>query len=278
MKFKKLLKHFDIQLNEIKNEKYTITKEAKLAITTCSNILSELNQIIYNSSFKNMEEEINFHKKIKVVPLSNLIFYCEVLSFENVYPKVNRKEQEKYVKRKIKKVNKFYAYNVDFIQYIKEDRFYLDELYFTKSGINSINFTNTNIYYLSADFSTSHDILLGKLKGFDLLMIYLQKKLNNLQNIKPQLAEKSYLKSNMHWTSSKANLTELIYALHSSRAINNGTTGIKEIATAFEKMFNINLGNYYHRSIEIRSRKINKTIFMDNLKESLMNSMDKFDK
>jgi hypothetical protein len=71
--------------------------------------------------------------------------------------------------------------------------------------------------------------------------------------------------SKLFWTGSKTDLTELIYALHSSGAINSGTADIKELASAFEQIFNIELGNYYHTFIEIRARKSSKTKFLDML-------------
>ena len=38
-------------------------------------------------------------------------------------------------------------------------------------------------------------------------------------------------------------------------------------------MFNVSLGDYYRTFLEIRSRKINQTKFIDKLKESLTNKM-----
>ncbi|WP_262914709.1 RteC domain-containing protein [Gelidibacter sp. F63206] len=75
--------------------------------------------------------------------------------------------------------------------------------------------------------------------------------------------------SKLFWTGNKTELIELIYALHSSGAINSGTADIKELASVFEQMFNIELSNYYHTFIEIRARKSSKTKFMDKLTDSL---------
>ncbi|WP_052823423.1 RteC domain-containing protein [Neotamlana sedimentorum] len=59
--------------------------------------------------------------------------------------------------------------------------------------------------------------------------------------------------------------------------INSGTADIKEEASMCEQVFNIDLGNYYHTFIEIRSRKINNTKFLDKLKESLIDRMEESD-
>ncbi|HEY4967419.1 MAG TPA: RteC domain-containing protein [Puia sp.] len=57
------------------------------------------------------------------------------------------------------------------------------------------------------------------------------------------------------WTGSKATLTELIYAMKSGGVQNNGLIGDKEIAEKFEKIFQVELANYYHCFNEIRLRK-----------------------
>ncbi len=75
--------------------------------------------------------------------------------------------------------------------------------------------------------------------------------------------------SNLSWTSSKTDLIELIYALQSNGSVNSGTAEIKEMASGCEQIFNLDLGNYYHTFEEIRSRKSNRTKFLDHLKESL---------
>ena len=66
-------------------------------------------------------------------------------------------------------------------------------------------------------------------------------------------------------------LIELIYALHAVKSINNGQVEIKDIASLVQEAFNIELGDYYRTFIEIRSRKIHPTKFLDNLKKSLTN-------
>ena len=82
-------------------------------------------------------------------------------------------------------------------------------------------------------------------------------------------------KSLLSWTASKTALTELIYALHSQGAF--GNTDIISITKTFESTFNINLGDFYHTFMELKARKINRTKFLDSLKESLLKKMDEED-
>lgn len=83
--------------------------------------------------------------------------------------------------------------------------------------------------------------------------------------------------SQLKWTESKAALVELIYALYSSDSINKGRAEIKEITKLFEILFNVQLGDVYHTFLEVRSRKIERTKFLDYLKESLIRRMEEAD-
>jgi len=110
--------------------------------------------------------------------------------------------------------------------------------------------------------------------AYDRLIEYLQQEIEEIENRNgmESMMQTNQINSKLFWTGSKTNLIELIYALQSRGTINSGTADIKEIALMCEQVFNIELGNYYHTFIEIRSRKSNRTKLLDNLKESLSRS------
>ena len=274
MKFDSLQEQLCMQLNEIKNQNSNIIKQADLSITACRSILSEMSKIISNSSFIDETDEINFFKKIKIQPLSQLVYFSELRSFEIQYPKACYRDQIEYLEKKIRKVNKFFNYNIEFIQYVRQDKTNLDSSYYIRANYNSLNITDTKSYYRAPDFSTSHDILLGKVKGFDLFINYLQNRLFHLQNPDSTKLHDIHKASKLKWTSTKIALTELIYALHSSGAINSGAADIKEIASMTERLFNVDLGDYYRTYLEIKMRKIDRVKFIDTLKASLLNRME----
>lgn len=277
MKFEKLLHKFDSRLLEIKEEYSEIMDQAKFSIMACREVLSEMNHKIMDSCFTDETEEILFFKKTKIHPLSKLVYFSEVLSLELKFPKVSKSQQKKHIKAKIKKINKFYDNNIDFVQYISERSTYLDKLYFTRTTNNALNLGNTNFYFRTPEFSTSHDIVLGQLKGFDRLAIYLQNRLYQLKNPKAMNTLDIHKRPRLRWTSSKVALTELIYALHSSGAINSGAADIKEIASLTERIFNVELGDYYRTFLEIRNRKTGRTKFLEKLSHSLKKRMEDID-
>lgn len=118
-------------------------------------------------------------------------------------------------------------------------------------------------------FSTSHDYKAAKIIANDLIQVYIEDQLNNNNQKKPSNS------FTLNWIESKTALTELIYSLHSQGAF--GNADIIAIAKTFESTFNISLGDFYHTFMELKSRKINRTKFLDSLKESLLKKMDEED-
>ncbi|MDH7459858.1 RteC domain-containing protein [Chitinophagaceae bacterium 26-R-25] len=68
-----------------------------------------------------------------------------------------------------------------------------------------------------------------------------------------------------------------MYALQSLVVFNNGAADIKLLATYFERIFTVDLGNYYRIFQEIRIRKGNRTAFLKSLIERLTQRMDDAD-
>lgn len=79
------------------------------------------------------------------------------------------------------------------------------------------------------------------------------------------------------WTGSKVSLVELLYALQSTVSFNNGSIGIKTLASELQSLFNVDIGNYYRVFQEMRIRKSSRTSFMDQLKDRLVKRMDESD-
>ena len=186
MKFLKLIQELDSQLEIIQVENKGIIKLTNLSVFACEQILFKFHKIISSPNFKfqDEEDEIIFFKNIKTIPLEKLIYFLELRSFELLFPKVDEKNQKKYLNKKVKKINLFFKNNLDFLHYVKEDRNDLDNIYFTRAHNQSSQVHNP-FYYRSPEFSTSHDIILSKIKAFEKLLIYLKEKLITIEH--PQM-------------------------------------------------------------------------------------------
>ncbi len=227
---------------------------------------------IVTHGFKNQKDEIFFFKELKPKITSLLIYYNSIYKIETKKPHGRPKSIKKYLNNELSKLKRYFENNLDFYKYYRTNSTYLDQKYFLR-GKHDIKLT-LDTYYFEADhrFSTSHDYKVAKIIANDLIQVYLEdqilnrKQKNKLVNI-----------SSLEWTDNKTALIELIYALHYQAVFDNGNTEIKLIARYFEKIFNIELGDFYHTYLEIRGRKINRTKFLDALRDGLARKMDEQD-
>ncbi len=263
------------ELDDIKNNSNGIIECSNQSIIICRNLLNVFKKEIIKIGLKSITEEILFFKTIKQTPLIKLIYFSEIRSFEIQFPKVDTNEQRKYVKKKLIKINRFFLYNMDFGQYIESKQSYLDEQYFTRDFFDNLPITSSKFYFQDPDFSTPYDMLLGKLKAYNLFITYLQNRLSNINRTNNDDIFEVTNQIDLQWTSTKTALTELIYALHYNRVINNGNTDIKEIAEMLQKVLHFDIGDYYKTFAEIKSRKISRTKFLDDLSAGLLSHMNK---
>jgi hypothetical protein len=119
-----------------------------------------------------------------------------------------------------------------------------------------------------AKLCTSHDYLLAEVIAYELLVLHIENRIDNLNQSCAITNNKIH--SNLHWTANKIDLIELIYALHESKVFDNGQADIKEITHVFEKAFQIDLGDNITRSfIDIKNRKTDQTRFLNQLQAAL---------
>lgn len=233
--------------------------------------VAHLKQSVLKHHFIDDKEEINFFKNSKPNILSKLIYYNAIYKIEAKKPYGGEKVTEGYLNNELLKIKNFFDNNIDFYKYYRTNSTYLDHKYFIR-GKHDIKLTLDTVYFETDHrFSTSHDYKVAKIIANDLIQLYLEDQLNNTNQ------KKTYETSQLNWTGSKTALAELIYALHSQGVFDNGNVDIKVIAKTFERAFNINLGDFYHTFMELKARKINRTKFLDGLRENLIRKMDEQD-
>ncbi|MFD0836658.1 RteC domain-containing protein [Mariniflexile aquimaris] len=269
MDFNTINKNFLERLDDIKYTSKGIIERSNQSIIASRNLLNSFKKEIIKQGFKTTNEEIKFFKSIKQTPLNQLIYFSEIRSFEIQFPRADITKQNKYVKKKLSKLNRFFLYNMDFAQYIESKHTHLDEQYFTRDYFDNLPITSSKFYFQDPDFCTPYDMLLGKLKAYNNFITYLQNRL--IINKKPKSNNELKVTNQveLQWTSTKTDLTELIYALHHNRAINNGKSDIKEIASVLERVLHFDIGDCYKTFAEIKTRKMSRTKFLDDLTEGL---------
>ena len=267
--YNKILSQLEDEIDEIEIEADCSIQHIEVVIKLIVISLAKMKEYVLANGFKSIDEEINFFKNQKPVMVSKLIYYNAIYKIETRKP-YGTKRIRKYFTKELKKLKRFFENNLDFYKYYRSNNSFVDEKFFVRGKHDIRLWLDT--FYFEADhrFSTSHDYKVAKIIANDLIQVYLEDRLNNI-NVK-KVSDNSLI-----WTASKTALTELIYALYSHGAFNNGNTEIKLIAKTFEDAFNIELGDFYHTFMELKARKINRTKFLDRLCEALIKKMDEQD-
>ncbi|WP_254712388.1 RteC domain-containing protein [Polaribacter sp. BM10] len=272
---KKIEKELDYNLDFLEKETEGVLEKAEESIRVTKRALKQIKILFLRKKLIPKNEEILFFKNMKPYVFSKLIYYVKLFSIESKRPRSSNKSQVKYFNNHIDRLQNYFNDNLEFYHYFRRGATFLDEEYFMRGKADIRLFPDSLSFFTDDKFSTSHDTTVATIMAYDMLIIYLKREIDKLENNNSMETNINAFKkqSKLFWTGNKTDLIELIYALHSSGAVNSGTADIKEMASACEQMFNIDLGDYYRTFLEIRSRKMNQTKFIDKLKNSLENKM-----
>tara|TARA_R110002126_G_scaffold1369_1_gene7752 strand:- start:255 stop:1082 length:828 start_codon:yes stop_codon:yes gene_type:complete len=255
----KIIEDFKNEILEIEESNVNDFNVVEKGITISRKYLQKLRLCIRDNNFKNKENEITFFKKHKPYVYSRLKFYAKLYNFLINRPAGTIQSQQIFIDEEIQKLQESNRRNIDFIKYYREESTVLDEFYFIRGKDKISLVSDTSHFYTDAEFSTSHDNAIAKIMAYDLLINHYVQELSYLRDQSYGISNKLNTLANgerLGWTASKTDLIELIYALQASGAIKSGTAGIKEMASACEDIFELNLGNVYRTFLEIRERKI----------------------
>ncbi|MCG2611836.1 RteC domain-containing protein [Flavobacterium sp. SM15] len=265
---------FNQKCNVILESGENYLKKANEGIQLCNKALSLLKDKVEQHDFENVPEEIDFFKNYKPVPMSYLIYFTEVRSCELRMPKAGTSYKIEFLQKELKKINKFFYKNADFVHYMEQGYSYLDHQFFTRNQRDNFPFTPMTDYYQFPEFSTAQDMLWAKVKAMYRYIHHIREALKKLEVSNTEIFEEKKHKV-LVWTAPKTALIELIYALYSNGALNNGSADINRITSSFEDFFNVKLDNVYKTYNEIKERKSSKTKFLEELMLNLHQKIHK---
>ena len=265
------LHKLETEINDLEIETDHSIQRIEAVIDIILKYLSEVKKYVLNRGFKNMGEEIHFFKYQKPTIVSKLIYYNAIYKIETKKP-YGSKPIKKYLNDELRKLKRYFDNNLEFYKYYRTNNSFIDDKLFVR-GKYDIKLS-LDTFYFEADhsFSTSHDYKVAKIIANDLIQVYLEDQLHNTA-----YRDKSTDLPKLNWTGSKTAMIELNYALYSQGVFDNGNADIKVIAKTFERTFNLDLGDFYHTFMELKSRKINSTKFLDSLRDALIRKMDEQD-
>lgn len=254
-----------------------IIKDVPPTILLLENGFIDLKNIVSNFTFPSKRDEIMFFKEIKPQLFSKLIFFRKIYQLELNRPISNYKTIRVYLEREHERINLFYNRNTEFIQYYRSGKANFDEYYFVR-GRKDMEL-NLESFYFERDprFSTHFDFKVARLLANDMLAAHLNYQLSKLKYQEENDFPTDIEIPSAQWTDKKTALTEIIYGIYEEKSINFGNIEIKSLATIFGRIFNVDLNDIYHIYLEIRSRKTNRTEFLNRLIKTLNKRMDEAD-
>lgn len=263
----RILNEIDDSINELTYRQGNSLETYESAISLVLKKIKEVKKYVLKTGFKDEDEEILFFKIYKPSIISKLIYYNAIYKIEAKKPLGGKEVIEVYLNNELLELKRFYYRNNEFCKYYRTKSTYLDHKYFVRGGHDIKLSLDTFSFEADPEFSTSHDYKIAKIIANDRLQAYLEDQVKNNQ-------AETFDRTPLKWTGSKSAATELIYGLYLQGVFNNGNTDIVTIVRFFEQIFGINLGDFYHTFLEIKSRKINRTKFIDSLHDALIKKMD----
>jgi len=250
-------------------------QNSQVSLSIILDHISKLKSFVNNYTFTGIEEEIRFFKLIKPGFCSRFIYYQKVIFIQSHLPLATSVDIKNFYLGEIRKINEYRNTHHDFISYYRSGSTSLDEIYFVRKNRDSWLLLNLEESVTDLNFTTIYDYIIAKIIAYEDVLKFINVRLA-APEMQPGLPVVKKA-ANVSWTASKVSLVELLYALQSTGSCNNGTIDLKHLASHFEKLFNVELGNYYRIFQEMRIRKINRTTFLDQLKERLVQRMDEAD-
>lgn len=227
----------------------------------------ELFKWLKKHKFSSPEEEIYFFKDLKPIFISKLIYYKTVLSIETNLP-TSKKNKIKFYEDALNLIQENTNKNRKFYEYYRARASHKDNIYFLRNCDANILKRDCSLINYDVKLCTTHDYNMAVMIANDILTNYLENKIEQLEN-NSSIVHPS-IQQTVNWTGTKIDLVELIYALHHSKKINNGSNDIKELALFFGKIFNQDIEeNIYRFYIDIKNRKTGRSKFINQLSEVL---------
>lgn len=264
--------------NELQVLLETQKNSVRLALELSRKYLIDLKNEIINKGFKNPQEEIDCFKLTKPRLHAELIYFRGILVAQQNLPIGSDEIKKNYLNDHLIRFHLFFEENKEFILYNRSESTHLDGHFFIRE--NARAHKNNEVDFSEVDFrwNTGYDLILAKCLAFEKLEHQIRRELFRINHMEETdfnpIVSPPNPKRLLKWSESKTSLVELIYALHSVGALNNGQTDLKTITEVLQTTFQIELGDHYKIYHDLKARKIHRTKFLNNLIETLNKRME----
>ena len=273
----KILAQIHHQEEKFSSQMMPTAEEAYQMTLFLKEMLFNIKAQVIQDGFTDEQQEIDFFKNIKPNILGKLIYYNKIFRIETTCPVSNGKIHQSYYENLLKTLKSEYKESIcneDFYRYYRAGRTDRDHTYFRLGKINYHDGLKSGVFEIDLSFSTYYDNKIAHIIANELLYTYTLTKINPEEN-PDTILQNLDANKDISWTNSQNALIELIYALYASNSIAYGKIGIRKLALIFQVLFRTPLNDIHHSFHRMKTRAGSRTAFLDQLKISLEEYMDK---
>ena len=273
----KILSEIRHKEDKISSQMIRSSDEAYQMTLFLNEMLCAIKTEVLQVGFLNEDQEVDFFKNVKPQILGKLIYYNKVFRIETTCPVSNGKIHQSYYENVLKNLKLEYKESIcneDFYRYYRAGRTDRDHTYFRLGKINYHDGLKSGVFEIDLSFSTYYDNKIAHIIANELLYTYTLTKINPEEN-PDTILQNLDANKDISWTNSQNALIELIYALYASNSIAYGKIGIRKLALIFQVLFRTPLNDIHHSFHRMKTRAGSRTVFLDQLKISLEEYMDK---
>ncbi|KEQ29853.1 MULTISPECIES: RteC domain-containing protein [Bacteroidota] len=273
----KILSEIRHKEDKISSQMIRSSDEAYQMTLFLNEMLCAIKTEVLQVGFLNEDQEVDFFKNVKPQILGKLIYYNKVFRIETTCPVSNGKIHQSYYENVLKNLKLEYKESIcneDFYRYYRAGRTDRDHTYFRLGKINYHDGLKSGVFEIDLSFSTYYDNKIAHIIANELLYTYTLTKINPEEN-PDTILQNLDTNKDISWTNSQNALIELIYALYASNSIAYGKIGIRKLALIFQVLFRTPLNDIHHSFHRMKTRAGSRTAFLDQLKISLEEYMDK---
>ena len=273
----KILSEIRHKEDKISSQMIRSSDEAYQMTLFLNEMLCAIKTEVLQVGFLNEDQEVDFFKNVKPQILGKLIYYNKVFRIETTCPVSNGKIHQSYYENVLKNLKLEYKESIcneDFYRYYRAGRTDRDHTYFRLGKINYHDGLKSGVFEIDLSFSTYYDNKIAHIISNELLYTYTLTKINPEEN-PDTILQNLDANKDISWTNSQNALIELIYALYASNSIAYGKIGIRKLALIFQVLFRTPLNDIHHSFHRMKTRAGSRTAFLDQLKISLEEYMDK---
>ena len=276
--FEELTQSWQLRLQDAEAGEPDLLARIETCIRICEESLQQLRQWVTERSFPGKDCEIYFFKQVKPVIMARYIYYQKIYRLHIGYFNGSGLLEKERLERELQDIAHYFRDNKDFYTYYRMGYTHHDELFFIRGAYNWKICPEVN--HFDGIFSTSGDGKLAELMAYELLLKYIDERLNPACKLVEPAPGSTTQRANhapLNCTASRTDVVELGYALHAAGFFNNGKASIRDIMTFLSTVLQKDLHQYPRLFFQIQERKGNVTKYLDELKTGFVRYIDQLD-